>query len=104
MIKLTLEQIEQFLDSKQDDAVIGRGCDPHGCLVANALSSLYPSLLWSVGTLDAYGLVDMDMEDRVEDDEILHFSDEIADLIIKFDTVAGESPVTKAEWRAACSK
>ena len=101
-MQLTLQQIEQFLDSKQDDDVIGRGCDTHGCLVANALSSLYPGLLWSVGTLDAYGLVDM--EDPVENDKILHFSDEIADLIIKFDTVAGENPVTKAEWRRACCR
>ena len=102
-MQLTLQQIEQFLDSKQDDAIIGRGCDTHGCLVANALSSLYPGLLWSVGTLDAYGLVDLDAPLDVEGG-IIHFSDEIADLIIKFDTVAERNPVTKAEWRAACSK
>ena len=102
-MKLTLEQIGQFLDSKQDNDVIGRGCDVHGCLVANTLSSVYPGFLWIVDALDAYGLVDMEAPLDVED-TIIHFSDEIADLIIKFDTVARGNPVTKGEWRAACSK
>ena len=100
-MKLTLEQIEQFLSTKQDTDIIGRGCDTFGCLVANTLNFVHPDLLWSVGATDAYGIPDMESDSEVTE-QVIHFSDEIADLIIKFDTIAAEEPVTKAEWRTAC--
>lgn len=106
-MNITLQQIELYLETKQDNDVIGWTCASFDCLVAKALDYHYPGYLWSVGVTSIIGLPDMELDATLEI-TIFDLTEEIKELVNSFDALTplmSPSPITKAEWRdAACLK
>lgn len=45
MYSLTEKDVEEYLDGKKPEDVIGTSCDIHHCLLANVVHEKYPELL-----------------------------------------------------------
>src|SRR5258708_2207447 len=91
---LNLQDVEDYLDSKQPDEVVGITCEASRCLVAEAFKMKYPECGVIV---DSTGIsVWHPLSARWGD---IGVEPGVRALVRQFDTIdADERPVTKREW------
>jgi len=94
---LTLQDVENYLDSKRDDEVIGVTCDSMKCLVAEAFKLKYPgcNVMVDRHAIDVW-------PPRAIDWSYIRIDPGVSAIVERFDTFFGwdDGPVTKREWEA----
>ena|SRR5260221_12853558 len=95
---ITMQDIEDYLDSKQDDEVIGVTCDGMNCLVAKAFKAKYPGcnniLVDGIG-FSVWPPLSVRWHHTSTDDAV-------RSCVQRFDALDEEGrPITKREWEVA---
>src|SRR5258708_3151769 len=96
---LALQDVEDYLDSKKDDEVIGITGDACACLVARALHTKYPHTVALVNPCSiSIRIYQHPTWNRFEPPK------EISNIIRAFDRMTDDDgciPITKREWEMA---
>ncbi len=97
---LTLQDVEDYLDSKQPDEVIGITCHSEKCLVSEAFIAKYPEVI-SASIGGGYATIGLRDDSALK---TIKLSTDMQILYHRFDGLNKgeiERPVTRREWEVS---